>query len=158
MALPLVETIEAKVEERLNEMSVANGYNYDYANIEAGEDLRILESLEQRNEFPVVFCPGGNEGPPGGEIAPTSKDGRRLEIDVFGYAKSKDHGTQLNKIRQDVERTLIRTADTVPLGISPGVTTINLVTVLKDQIPDNPDLEMIILTFAVEYRYTKGNP
>ena len=156
MALPRVETIEAKVEERLNEMSIANGYNYDYANVEAGEDLRILESLEQRNEFPVVFCPGGNEGPPSNETAPTTKDERRIEIDVFGYAKSKDHGTQLNKIRQDVERTLIRSGE-VPLGIT-GVTTINLVTVLKDQIPDNPDLEMIILTFAAQYRYTRGDP
>lgn len=158
MALPLVETIEAKVEERLNEMSIANGYNFDYANNGTGEDLRFLENIEQRNEFPVIFCPGGNEGPPGDERAPTTKDERRLEIDVFGYAKGKDHGTQVNKLRQDVERTLIRTADTVPLGISPGVITINLVTVLKDQIPDNPDLEMIILTFAVEYRYTRGDP
>jgi len=153
----MAETIEAKVEERLNEMSVANGYNYDYANNGSGEDLRFLESIEQRNEFPVVFCPGGNEGPPSNETAPVSRDARRIEIDVFGYAKSKDHGTQLNKIRQDVERTLIRGADAVPLGIN-GVTTTNLVTVLKDQIPDNPDLEMIILTFAAEYRYTRGDP
>ena len=156
MALPMAETIEAKVEERLKEMSIASGYNYDYANIEAGEGLRILESLEQRNEFPVVFCPGGNEGPPSNETAPTTKDERRIEIDVFGYAKSKDHGTQLNKIRQDVERTLIRAGE-APLGIT-GVTTINLVTVLKDQMPDNPDLEMIILTFAAQYRYTRGDP
>ncbi len=157
MALPLVETIEAKVEERLNEMSVANGYNYDYANNGTGKDLRFLESIEQRNEFPVVFCPGGNEGSPGIETAPTTKDGRQLEIDVFGYAKSSDHGTQLNKIRQDVERTLIRTADKPPLGIS-GVTVLNLVTVLKDQMPDHPDLEMIILTFVAQYRYTRGDP
>jgi len=157
VALPLVETIEAKVEERLNEMSVANGYNYDYANNGAGEDLRFLESIEQRNEFPVIFCPGGSEGFPGSEMAPTTKDSRRLEIDVFGYAKSADHGTQLNKIRQDVERALIRTADRPPLGIS-GVTVLNLDTVLKDQMPDNPDLEMIILTFVAEYRYTRGDP
>jgi hypothetical protein len=153
----MAETIEAKVEERLKDMSLTNGYNYDYANVEAGEDLRILESLEQRNEFPVVFCPGGNEGPPGSETAPVTRDERRIEIDVFGYAKSKDHGTQLNKIRQDVERTLIRSDDAVPLGIV-GVTTLNLVTVLKDQMPDNPDLEMIILTFAAQYRYTRGDP
>ena len=157
MALPMAETIEAKVEERLNEMSIASGYNYDYANNGSGKDLRFLEGIEQRNEFPVVFCPGGNEGPPSNETAPTTRDERRIEIDVFGYAKSKDHGTQLNKIRQDVERTLIRSSDAVPLGIT-GVTTINLVTVLKDQIPDNPDLEMIILTFAAQYRYTRGDP
>ena len=153
----MVETIEAKVEERLNEMSIANGYNYDYANNGAGKDLRFLENIEQRSEFPVVFCPGGNESPPSTETAPTTKDVRLTELDVFGYAKGKDHGTQLNKIRQDVERTLIRTGDTVPLGIN-GVTTINLVTVLKDQMPDNPDLEMIILTFAAQYRYTRGDP
>ena len=159
MALPLAEQILAAAETRLNELSQAAGYNYDYANNGPGKKLRKIEHPHNFNSYPVVLLPPADERQPSGETAgtvQTTKNERVRVLQVLAFAKSSNFGTQLSLIRQDVERALIKTESPI-LGVS-GITSINLITVEEDQDPENENLEFLLLTFHVTYRYTRGDP
>lgn len=155
------EHIEVAVETRLNAISVATGYNYDYRNNGTGKDLRKLKNPNDVNEFPVLFCPPGSEQPKMEGTAGTvqvSKTERVLNVEVWAYHKSSAHGTQMNKIRQDVERALFADSSTI-LGLtSGGVTAIEVGTIEKDQDVADENLEFVRMIFPVTFRYGRGNP
>lgn len=157
---PKCEEIEAAVEGILKGISQANGYWYDYKNVEADHDLRKLKDGDAVNEFPALFCPPGIEGPAGlftaGTIS-TAREERELQLPVIAYSKEAGaHGTQTNKIRQDVERAMFAAGPPI-LGVS-GVTRLTVATVERWQDLEAQNTEHLRIIFVATYRYDRGDP
>lgn len=160
MPLPMVEQISVELEARIRDISVANGYNFDYVNL--GEDeIRVADAIFEINDFPRLYVPADDEARAGAFTAgsvETSKSEREVRLLVIGFVRCENSDTALNKVRQDIERAVFQSGDAVPLGL-PGVTALVPVTVSKWQSPKLGDKRAAVgVTFVATYRYTRGNP
>jgi len=156
---PKAEQISAAAETLIRTISTANGYNYDYVNLGDDVDIRVVESLNEVNEFPRLYLPADDEAQAGAFTAgqvETTKNERELKVLVVGYVEIEDSDTALNKVRQDIERAMFSTGQTLGLNF---VTALVTTTVLKHQdrrVGNNR--AAIGVTFVATYRYTRGDP
>lgn len=147
MAESRAEQIEVKVLELLSGISVANGFNYDYKAVS-----RKLKQPEEVSQHPVIFCPPSTET---GEQLVEGSD-RVKVVPIWGYHDTEASGTQLNKIRQDVERALFAGGDVrmgldFVIGMNPG-------TIRAWQVQGQGRQEVIRIEMHVKYRYDRGDP
>jgi hypothetical protein len=145
---PKVEEIELEVLSRLQAISQAAGYWFDYREVS-----RKLRMPNECNDFPVLFMPPAREP---GDLQVQTND-RVLVQPVWGYCNDEgDQGSELNKVRQDVERALFEQSDNEVLSLG-YVIMLELFEVRKWQV-DGEYTELIRLEFHITYRYDHGDP
>lgn len=143
-----VEQIMVAVETMLGEVGVAAGYNYDYVAVS-----RWARLIDHVDEFPVLFCPAGDEP---GEIQVQGQK-RVQQIPVWGYHNLQaEVGTQVNKMRQDIERKLLTPVDGLLLGL--GFVTLMEIHEVNTFQHHAKQAEMVRVAIDITYEYTHGNP
>jgi len=147
---PKAQQIERAAVTALEGVSVAAGYQFDYKAVRLG-----AVGFDAVSTYPTLAV-WPTEEP--GEIQVEGQR-RLLLLPVWGYYRNADEAelwSDLNKIRQDVERALIKPAPSQPLGLD-FVQILEIHEVRKSP-SQSDDVGGVLITFAVTYYYEHGNP
>ena len=142
-----VEQIEAAVFTRLAAIATPT-YNYDYMEVS-----RRLRRPEDINSHPCLFCPGGYES--GTQEVANAE--RELHLPIWGVHNLHDEpGTQLNKMRQDVEVALFGDVTGSILGLE-FIMEADVAEVDKWQSVED-DQEVLRMVIRFKFTYDRGDP